>query len=446
MGVTKKSGKLLLESRINCVCKKPLRTCPIITFTSVCSPRDRTGKGRGKKGSGLYPELAAFRISDGCSPNVQEESARQVALLPVALAREELARRGLELDEKAVHRITVGLGVQMLATRTRDLRRFHSGDFPAGTDWAGKRIAVQIDGGRVRTRTVVQKSRVGKKRKRRKVRIEWREPKLVILYALDQRGRMDEKTRPVIDGTLRGPDALAELAAFHLHRHRLGAAEAKEVTFVADGARWIWSRVDWIAQRAGVKPERVWQVLDWCHAVHHLSLALEATWLNAAERKKRLGELRGLLKQGGANKLLLQLQSLQPLARDADRFERELRYFERHAEAGRLRYGVFRYRRQPMGSGAVESAIRRVINLRLKGNGIYWTADNAEAVIQLRSAILSGRWEETLMHTRESIARDRRTDWHWNPPTDLAQLNAPSEDDEDSPQTPRPQCKTSIAA
>lgn len=412
--------------------------------TIYCSPRARTGKGRGKKGSGLYPELAAFRISDGCSPNVQEESARQVALLPVTLARQELARRGLDLDEKAVHRITVGLGVQMLATRTRDLLRFRNGDFPAGKEWADKRIAVQIDGGRVRTRTVVKKSRVGKKRKRRKCRIEWREPKLVILHALDERGRMDEKTRPVIDGTLRGPDALAELVAFHLHR--MGAAEAREVVFVADGARWIWSRVDWIAKRASVKPERVWQVLDWCHAVHHLSVALEATRLDASERKKRLGELRGLLKRGGTEQLLLQLRALQPLVRDADRFERELRYFERHAEAGRLRYGVFRYRRQPMGSGAVESAIRRVINLRLKGNGIYWTADNAEAVIQLRSALLSGRWEEAIMHTRESIARDRRTDWHWIPPTDLAQLNAPEEDDEESPQTLRHHYQTSRAA
>jgi hypothetical protein len=27
----------------------------------------------------------------------------------------------------------------------------------------------------------------------------------------------------------------------------------------------------------------------------------------------------------------------------------------------------------PIGSGAVESGIRRVVNLRLKGNGIFWT-------------------------------------------------------------------------
>ena len=52
-------------------------------------------------------------------------------------------------------------------------------------------------------------------------------------------------SRPVIDGTLQGPDALIELVAFHLHR--MGAARANSVTFAADGRRgsgsgWIgWS-------------------------------------------------------------------------------------------------------------------------------------------------------------------------------------------------------------
>ena len=42
-----------------------------------------------------------------------------------------------------------------------------------------------------------------------------------------------------------------------------------------------------------------------------------------------------------------------------------------------------------------------MINLRLKGNSIYWTEDNAEAVFQLRAAVVSGRWEEIVEHTRE---------------------------------------------
>jgi hypothetical protein len=128
-----------------------------------CSPRARTGKGRGREGSGLYPELAAYRITEGCSPNVQAEVGRLVGLMPIEQARAELARRGLELDEKAVRRIADELGAQMLATRTRDLMRFRAGELPAGTEFAGKRVAVEIDGGRVRVRTVIEAIRVGAK-------------------------------------------------------------------------------------------------------------------------------------------------------------------------------------------------------------------------------------------------------------------------------------------
>ena len=77
----------------------------VTVMTLYCSPRGRTGKGRGPEGSGLYPELAAYRIGEGCSPNVQAEVGRLVGLLPIEQARAELTRRGLEKDEKAVRRI-----------------------------------------------------------------------------------------------------------------------------------------------------------------------------------------------------------------------------------------------------------------------------------------------------------------------------------------------------
>src|SRR5450759_880699 len=177
----------------------------ITVWTLYAAPRPRSGQGRGVEGTGLYPELAAYRISDGCSPNVQAEIGRLVGLLPIATARTELARRGLKLDEKAVRRIASELGTQMLAVRTRALLRFRTGTLAAGTECAGKRIAVQIDGGRVRIRTTVKRSRVRGKRTRRKFRIAWREPKVLIIYELDERGRMVRGSRPVIDGTLQGP-------------------------------------------------------------------------------------------------------------------------------------------------------------------------------------------------------------------------------------------------
>jgi hypothetical protein len=405
----------------------------ITVMTLYCSPRGRSGKGRGVEGGGLYPELAAYRVSEGCSSNVQAEVGRLVGLLPIAAARAELARRGLMLDEKAVRRIADELGVQMLATRTRDLLRFRAGGLPVGTEFAGKRVAVQIDGGRVRVRTIVKKSRVGGKRKRRKFRIAWREPKVVIIYELDERGRMARESRPVIDGTLQGPGALIELVALHLHR--LGAAKAREVVFVADGAPWIWARLDWVVAQVGLNPLRVVEVLDWCHAVHHVSVALEALKLDKATRLGHYDHLRALLKKGKSKAVIEELEGLAEGSPADLAVWREIRYLRKHAEARRLRYDVFRSWRLPMGSGAIESTIRRVINLRLKGNSMYWTEENAEAVFQLRAAVVSGRWDEIFARTQEAMARDRRKSWGWTPPDCLAELKALEAEDDEGPQT-----------
>ncbi len=401
-------------------------------MTLYCSPRGRTGRGRGPEGSGLYPELAAYRISEGCSPNAQSEVGRLVGLLPLEQSRAELARQGLELDEKAIRRIAGELGAQMLATRTRDLLRFRCRELPAGSEFTGKSVAVGIDGGRVRVRTVVETIRVRGKRKRKKFRIEWREPKVLILFEVDKKGRMVRGSHPVIDGTLRGPDALIELVAFHLHR--MGAAGARVVTFVADGAPWIWKRLDWVIAQAELDPKRVVEVLDWCHAVHHLSVALADLPLTESQRKGLYQRLRKLLKEGRSADVIAELKVLAVNRPEDSPMWREIRYLTKHSDSGRLRYDCLRRRGVPLGSGVIESTIRRVINLRLKGNGIYWTEDNAEAVFQLRAAVVSGRWEEILEHTRGAMAKDRRTEWRWMPPECLAELKALEDEDDELPQ------------
>lgn len=74
--------------------------------------------------------------------------------------------------------------------------------------------------------------------------------------------------------------------------------------------------------------------------------------------------------------------------------------------------------------GAIESAIRRVINLRLKGNGVYWKEENAEGMLVLRAAALTGRWQVTMERTQAAMARDRRRDWQWEAPDIVAELNS----------------------
>ncbi len=80
--------------------------------------------------------------------------------------------------------------------------------------------------------------------------------------------------------------------------------------------------------------------------------------------------------------------------RNARRIRTEVAYFEERKD--RMRYRAFRRRGIPLGSGAVESAIRRVINLRLKGPSIFWRKQNAERVLHMRSYLKAGRWDELM--------------------------------------------------
>ena len=57
-----------------------------------------------------------------------------------------------------------------------------------------------------------------------------------------------------------------------------------------------------------------------------------------------------------------------------------------------MHYAQFKEKGLPTGSGHVESAIRRVINLRLKAPGTFWLKEMAECFLFLRSQLISGRW------------------------------------------------------
>jgi hypothetical protein len=393
--------------------------------TLYCGPAARTGKGRGREGAGLYPELAAFGFSEGASPGLLSLVGRQCALLPsYELARQELAARGTPLGIKVVHRLARTLGAQVLTARTRDLLRWRAGALPPGRELAGKRVAAMIDGGRARLRRVTRKQRGRGKSKsqRRRYKAEWREPKLLIVFELDERGRMKAGTKPWIDGTFGGPDEAMELLAFHLHR--LGAAAAEVVVFAADGAPWIWERLDWVERRVGLAAGRAVRVLDWCHAVHNVSLALEALGLEEGERRKLLQKLRRWLRRGWCGLVVSELEALGEARGWPKALEQPLGYLTKHMEAGHLKYGEFRRKGLPLGSGAVESALRRVINLRLKGPGLMWHEANAEGALVLRAAAVTGRWEETLARVREEIGGDRQLVWEWEAPDMVAELKA----------------------
>ena len=74
----------------------------------------------------------------------------------------------------------------------------------------------------------------------------------------------------------------------------------------------------------------------------------------------------------------------------------------------RMAYKQLRAMKMPIGSGSVESAIRRVVNLRLKGPCIFWCKENAEAILLLRCYWKAGRWN-MLKHMANSFVQEAHT-------------------------------------
>lgn len=67
-------------------------------------------------------------------------------------------------------------------------------------------------------------------------------------------------------------------------------------------------------------------------------------------------------------------------------------YLLRAYREGRLNYAKVLARNLPIGSGAIESLIRQVVNLRMKGNSKFWLKENAEIMLHLRCQWIAGNW------------------------------------------------------
>lgn len=396
-----------------------------------CAPL-RSSRPSADEVSGLYVELAQFGFGKGVTPGLQSRVARQAALCPsLELARQELLRTGLKLDVKTVRRITYQCGAGLLRLRKHQLLLWRAGKLPAGTELRGQRVTVQIDGGRTKIRGALRpkppsaektdadglllENAPGRSKKRpaQTFDADWREPKLVTIFVHDEQGRMAKHSQATLEGTFLGPDALAELVAMHLHR--LGAAEALSITFASDGATWIWDRVAKMVSAAKVGQVKIHEVLDCCHAAHHISLALAALGLNETQRMPLYREYRKWLRNGQWRRVVEELSELAFDEPDNEKLQTELAYLRKHGEAGRLSYSHFRSLGIPLGSGAIESSIRRVINLRLKGNGMFWGEPQAETMLQIRAQVISNRWDQRLNEMRELSRRDGRLDWKWEP-------------------------------
>jgi hypothetical protein len=351
----------------------------------------RTGNRRGRKrNAGVYLGLLWLGIHERCTPGLASEVSLLAAMLgSLEEASRVLAERGIVLGVKVVRRIAY-----RFAERARMAQRLEKIDFGHGL--AGRRVVVSMDGGRIRLREKKRGPKTAKGRDR--YHGAWREPKLFIVYVVDAEGKLAHTFMPVLDGLIGGPDALFKLLGGYLEQLRLAAAD--QVLFVADGAPWIWNRIPALAQRLGLKPEQVHELIDFYHAVEHLGkvAALRKSW-TAKQRKSWIHRQRKHLREGQADKVVAAVREI-CRGRNSKEIRTQRDYFVKNIT--RMLYDRMRALKLPIGSGCIESAIRRVINLRLKGPCTFWCRPNAEAILLLRCYWKAGRWN--LLKTQANAA------------------------------------------
>lgn len=252
-----------------------------------------------------------------------------------------------------------------------------------GETLAHQKVIIGIDGGRTRTR-VYEAQTVYKDKRRQPFETSWREPKMFVIACIDANGKVDKKRLPIYDGSFGDEKTIALLKTY---LEKLQIDKAASVQIIGDGAPWIWNKVQLMLLNLGVEKERIIETLDYYHALEHLHELMG--YFPKTKQKDSLEKMNYHLWRGniGAMKKVVK-QFIDDI--DLKKFT-PWQYFEKHQR--RMNYRQLRKQKRPCGSGIIESAIRRVINLRFKSPSSFWYPDNVEKLILMRSIALSGRWE-----------------------------------------------------
>jgi len=172
-------------------------------------------------------------------------------------------------------------------------------------------------------------------------------------------------------------------------RRGLGTPAVRTVVVLADGARWIWERARAFLGLPGVE---VVEIADIYHAYSYLWAVGNALHGAGSLRAAAWVEpLKDHLYLHGAAPVLTALAALAPTTEEALTAINDAQtYFTRNA--ARMDYPRFVTRHLPIGSGAVESSCKCLVEARLKQAGMRGGVPGSQAIASLRALHRSGRW------------------------------------------------------
>jgi hypothetical protein len=332
----------------------------------------------------LHEHLGSIERS---SPTYVSRIAQLSVLTPsFSIAQSVLSNLGCKSETEKNRQLTLVMGQLGLKDRVKNM-------LSATENLHGKRVVIGTDGGRTRTRAWREDD--SGEGKYGKFDTPWVEPKLLVISTIDDEGKMSKIDLPVLDACF-GDDELFELLADYLTL--LGINQAKSVQFIADGAAWIWNRVKKMLLQLGVSEDKVVETLDFYHAQEHLNDL--APYFPKEQQEQTMLILKQQLWKGDIPAMKQTISKVLPNLEENPL--KPFEYFEKHQH--RMQYQKYKAEKLLIGSGIVESGIRRVINLRFKSPSAFWDKENLQPLFYLRAAFLAKRWDILL----DNLYQNRR--------------------------------------
>jgi hypothetical protein len=333
-------------------------------------------------------------ITEKVSPALTKACACLAALCPsFEVAAGALCSLGIQMNQQLLQNIVCRFADLAIKVRCS----CHEDDC-----WQrpGLKILVCVDGGRFRQRRLKRgKRKQGQNRPG--FHSDWVEPRLLTISQFDDQGQKIKSIQPIIDGSAGSLEDFFDLLKQHLKRMNL--AQAAEIVFCADGGNGLWPRIDQLIKDLGLRSAK--RILDYTHAKQNLGpiadWVAEAMGASAKKRADTFRHFCDLLWKGEID-VIVGIVKVQLSGRPERLQAAEKKLDSYFGDRTMFQYHVFREKGLPLGSGTVESAIRRVINLRIKGSGMFWKRENAEKMILLRSLVLTGRLQIAL----EKVSRN----------------------------------------
>jgi hypothetical protein len=257
-----------------------------------------------------------------------------------------------------------------------------------GETLAGKKVLIAIDGGRCRTR----ENNKGRNAKGYSLfSTDWREPKLFVIQVLKEDGRPHKEYKCFYGGRFKEDRFWPSLEKL---LRSLQIELAQQVQIAADGAQWIWDKIEHFLYKLGVAKRKIIQTLDYYHSSSYLCDLIKSMPKIVGDKKREQvkTDCQNLIWEGKSSEAVTKIKTY--IKRPNQEQQRWMNYLTKHES--RMQYADFKAKGFVCGSGIIESGIRRVINLRFKNTGTFWNIDMIEKLIFLRGAYLSGRWNNIM--------------------------------------------------